>query len=124
MPSPRDWLLVAVIACAGAQAADEVRILVQNSPLAGFRYHEAGAVWDELRVGDRLELVAEPHNPHDVDAIAIAWRGRKLGYLPRAENRTVASALAGGRRLEARIAHLRPHPNPRQRIGIDIYVVP
>jgi hypothetical protein len=81
-------------------------------------------VWAALRVGDRLELVAEPDNPHDARAIAVLWRGRKLGYLPRAENRTAGLALAQGSRIEARIAHLRQHPNPRQRVGIDIYVVP
>ncbi|TMH99575.1 MAG: HIRAN protein, partial [Betaproteobacteria bacterium] len=40
---------------AGPVRADErapsVRLLVQSSPLAGFRYHAAAEVWDQLRVG-------------------------------------------------------------------------
>ena len=35
-----------------------MRLLVQSSPLAGFRYHAAAEVWQELRVGDALELRA------------------------------------------------------------------
>ena len=48
-------LLVAGMAAAQAPSAS-VRLLVQDSPLAGFRYHEAARAWDELRVGDALEL--------------------------------------------------------------------
>jgi hypothetical protein len=39
-----------------------VRILVQSSPLAGFKYHAGEDLWPELREGDRLDLVREPDN--------------------------------------------------------------
>jgi hypothetical protein len=66
MDPRRFWGVVVVIgtmACAHAQ--ESVRLLVQNSPLAGFRYHAAAEVWRELRIGDRLELLRDPDNPHD-----------------------------------------------------------
>jgi hypothetical protein len=46
-----------VMLCAlwlGAAHAGEVRILVQSSPLAGFKYHAGEDLWPELREGDRL----------------------------------------------------------------------
>src|SRR5437870_9087933 len=110
-------LLTAVPALAQEQAGS-VRLLVQSSRLAGFRYYAAAQVWQELRVGDRLELVREPDNPHDPNAIAVAWRGHMLGYVPRRENGTLAWGLDRGERLQARISRLAPHPNPARRIEI------
>ena len=95
--------------------AGEIRILVQNSPLAGFQYHAGETLWQEMREGDRLTMVREADNPHDANAVRIEWRGQKLGYLPRAENRSVAAALDRGEPVDARIAKLRPHRNPWQR---------
>jgi hypothetical protein len=54
-------------------------------------------------------LVREPDNPHDANAMRVEWRGRKLGYLPRAENRAVAAAMDNGDKVDARIAKLRQH---------------
>ena len=103
--------------------AGEVRILVQSSPLAGFCYYAGEALWHEMREGDRLALVREADNPHDANAVRIEWRGQKLGYLPRAENRSVAAAMDGGEVVDARIARLRQHPNPRQLVLIEVFVV-
>ena len=106
-----------------AALAGEVRILVQSSPLAGFRYYSGETLWQEMREGDRLTLVREANNPHDANAVRIEWRGQKLGYLPRAENRSVAAALDGGEAVDARIARLRQHRNPWQRMLIEVFVV-
>jgi len=106
--------------CVSAQA---VKILVQSSPLAGFQYHAGAAVWDELRVGDRLALIREPENPHDARAVRVEWRGIMLGYLPRAENAAVAAALDRGERIEGRIAALVKHKNPWRRVRIDVFVI-
>ena len=103
--------------------AGEVRILVQSSPLAGFQYHAGETLWQEMREGDRLTLVREADNPHDSNAIRVEWRGQKLGYLPRAENRAVAVAMDGGEAVDARIAKLRQHKNPWQRMLIEVFVV-
>ena len=110
-----------VIACGVADAA-EVRILVQSSPLAGFQFHAAGPLWDRLRAGDALTLVREVDNPHDARAVRIEWRGVMLGYLPRRQNAAVAAALDRGEPVGARIAQLREHRNPWQRILIEVFV--
>jgi hypothetical protein len=115
-----------VMLCAlwlGAAHAGEVRILVQSSPLAGFKYHAGEDLWPELREGDRLDLVREPDNEHDANAIRVEWHGRKLGYLPRKENRAVAAAMDNGDKVDARIAKLRQHRNPWQRMLIEVFVV-
>jgi len=103
--------------------AQEIKILVQSSPLAGFQYHAGAALWERLRVGDALTLVREPENAHDSRAVRVEWHGTQLGYLPRAENDAVATALDRGERVEGRIATLIEHKNPWRRLRIDVFVV-
>ena len=112
-------LAFTLVAAAHPQA---VKLLVQSSPLAGFRYHEASAAWPELRVGDRLDLVREPANPHDANAVRVEWRGHLLGYVPRGENAALAWAMDRGEPIAARISALREHPNPRLRIEFEVFV--
>src|SRR4051812_3287707 len=102
--------------------AQSVRTLVHSSPLAGFAHDDAAAVFAELRVGDGLALAREPDNPYDANAIRVDWRGRKLGYVPRAQNAALAWAMDRGEPLSARITRLRRHPNPRLRIEFDVYM--
>jgi hypothetical protein len=118
----RGVVLASLFACAEALAqepAASVHLLVQSSPLAGFRYHAASDVWQELRVGDRLELAREPDNPHDANAVSVSWRGRKLGYLPRRENAAVAWGLDRGLALAARLSRVAPRG---RRIEVEVYV--
>lgn len=97
-------------------------MLVQSSPLAGFRYHRAAELWPHLRVGDALELERERENPHDAHAVGVSWRGSKLGYVPRRENGAIAWALDRGERLHARISRLAEHPNPARRLEFEVFI--
>lgn len=115
-------LLTSLLVVATCLHAQDIRVLVQSSPLAGFQYHHGSELWSELRVGDVLNLIRERDNPHDANAVRVEWRGRMLGYLPRAENRSVAAEIDRGGRVEGRIARLREHRNPWQRVLIDVYV--
>ena len=116
-----------ILACAACLAlparAESIRVLVQSSPLAGFQFYAGRELWDGMKVGDALVLVREPENKHDANAVRVEWRGRKLGYLPRAENRAVAAEMDRGGRVEARIARLNRHLDPWKRILIEVYVV-
>jgi len=94
---------------------------VQSSPLAGFSYHDATGFWEVLRVGDALELRREADNPHDARAVAVWWRGRKLGYVPRRENSALAWGMDRGERVSARISRLHAHPNPARRIEFEVF---
>jgi hypothetical protein len=114
--------LFVALTLAAAAHAQTVRMLVQSSPLAGFRYHDAKKVWSELAVGDRLDLVREPANAYDANAVRVEWRGRKLGYVPRAENAALAWAMDRGEPVTARISALREHRDPSLRIEFEVFV--
>ena len=64
--------------------------------IAGGYYHALPEVLDELRPGVSLELVREPDNPYDANAIAVHWRGRRVGYVPREANAEVARMMDNG----------------------------
>ena len=125
MPLRWNNLVGAVLLALGlAQSAqaETIRMLVQSSPLAGSQFYAASRVWNELRVGDRLVLIREPDNRHDRAAVRVEWHGQQLGYVPRAENRAIASALDAGERVEARIARLTDDPDPWRRVELAIYL--
>jgi hypothetical protein len=103
-------------------SAQNVRLLVQSSPLAGFRYGEAAALWPQLRVGDELALVRESDNPRDANAVRVEWQGRRLGYVPRRENAALAQGLDRGAPLRARLSRLEEHANPARRIEFEVYI--
>lgn len=117
-------LLVLLCVSAGLVQAQstQARIVVQSSPLAGFRHYEAPNLWDEIKPGDMLALVREPDNPHDRNAVRVEWRHFKLGYVPRAQNVAVARQLDRGTAMLARVSKVQHTRAPNQRIEFEIYV--
>lgn len=74
--------------------------------VSGFRYADdltdgaASHVIAQLKPNARLELVAEPANPHNPRAIQIVSRGTQLGWLPDYFVDEVHGYIASGRRVE------------------------
>jgi hypothetical protein len=117
--------LAAIIALSFAlqpACAAEARIIVQQSPLAGFQYYDGKVFWDNMRVGDPLTLVREPQNPYDSNAVRVEWKGQPLGYVPRRDNRDVARQMDRGVAAQARIVNLKDARNPWQRVEFEIFV--
>lgn len=102
-------------------ASVSTRLLVQESPLAGFQFHEGKRLWGDLRVGDRLELIRDPDNPYDARAVRVMWQGHFLGFVPRADNEAIARQLDRGTRLKARIIRLKQSRDPWQRVSFEVY---
>ena len=100
--------------------AENRSVVVQESPVAGFQFHQGETAWPSLFVGAPLELVREPSNPHDADAVAVYFKTNKLGYVPRAENRAVAQMLDRGETLEASISELAGKEDPSERVRFSI----
>ena len=118
-------LAIAVLGWAFATAAQDrgtAEILVQVSLTAGLRYHEAKAVWDQMKDGDTLDLVREPENPYDLSAVRVDWNGHKLGYIPRTQNEAVARQIDRGNRLEARITKLTKYRNHRRKLEFEVFL--
>ena len=115
-------LAAVLLACAAGAYCQTVRMLVQSSPLAGFNYHEAPAVFPAMQVGDELVLWREPDNPYDANAVKVMWRDSTLGYVPRAQNNALAWAMDRGEPVMARISRLQAHRNPRLRVEFEVFI--
>ena len=116
-------LIISLVLALPHARAEEVTILVQRSPLAGSQYYALSSVWGEIRPGDKLLLKREPENRHDANAVRVEWNGHQLGYVPRAENRALAAAMDRGDKVEARVARMKRHRNPWQRVEFEVYVI-
>ncbi len=115
-------ILALLTALAAPACAADARIIVQQSPLAGFQYYEGKDLWSMMRVGDSLQLQREAQNPHDANAVRVLWRNEMLGYIPRRENSDVARQMDRGAAVKARIVKLKEARNPWQRIEFEVYV--
>ena len=113
---------LSLLAWCAVCSAGELRLLVQRSPLAGSQYYALGEYWSHIRPGDRLQLIREPANRHDPNAIRVEWQGHMLGYLPRAENRALAAAMDRGEQLSGRVSALDDNENPWQRLALEVFI--
>lgn len=64
--------------------------------IAGLQFYEVLEVWKKLEIGQSLELIAEPNNRYDENAVIVSFKGKKLGYLPRSQNQAVSAILRAG----------------------------
>lgn len=73
--------------------------------LAGRKYYDVDAVWDELNVGTKVRLVRDADNRHDDSAVAVVYDKKEsdevvdeymLGYIPADENEVIAKFLDMG----------------------------
>lgn len=67
---------------------------LMNTYIAGMRYHDLTIVEGLVKKGKILQLVREPENEQDQFAIAITLEnGYLIGYVPRVDNRVLATLL-------------------------------
>ena len=114
--------LLAGVFPAGAEERGAAEIVVQVSLTAGLRYHDAKAVWDQMKEGELLTLVREPKNPYDVNAVRVDWNEHTLGYIPRTENAAVARQIDRGNKLQARITKLTRYRNNHRKLEFEVFL--
>ena len=92
--------------------------------LAGFAYYDGLDVVNELRLGQKVELVREIDNPCDHDAVAIYYKDKKLGYIPASHNQQISTLLFYGHGdiFEARIQMVNIETPPERQFRIVVKV--
>jgi hypothetical protein len=112
--------LLLLFATSPGAMAQHMELPVQQSRLAGYRYHGAPALRNELGAGEKLVLVRESSNPHDANAIRVEWQGIMLGYVPRTQNAALAWIMDRGARPSARI--VAPRGKRARGLEFEIYL--
>jgi single-stranded-DNA-specific exonuclease len=79
-----------------------------------------------LRAGAELELVREPANSADPNAIAVRYGALQLGFIKRGIAKHLAPAIDAGARYRARVESLTGGPSsgpgPARHRGVNVYV--
>lgn len=106
------------------QIIEYQKIYLLQCFVRGFQYYRVPHILDELNESRVLELVREPKNQYDKNALALHHEGRKIGYIPAEEN-TVLSILldADLLQLHVEIAHVQPDAENWERIYVLVYAL-
>jgi hypothetical protein len=97
---------------------------VTHFNIAGFTYYDGPIVFTRLKVGTPLRLVVEPENKFDPNAVAIYFREKKIGFIPRDKNDLFNIFFEQGYKniFEAYINRLSPDSYPEQQVGVAVYL--
>ena len=95
-----------------------------NFSLAGFTYYDGIEVFQELKVGTLLTMQAEPENKYDPNAVAIYYGDKKLGFIPKEENKQIFQFLTLGHTdlFETRINRISPESHPEKQVGVLVRI--
>ena len=95
-----------------------------NFCIAGFTFWEGLEVFNDLKVGSKLELRLEPENPYDPEAVMVFFGETKLGYIPRAKNSQVYQLLFFGHDIfEVFVSHIDLQQHPERQIRVVIKLI-
>ncbi len=96
-----------------------------HTKIAGVSFERRQDTIAGLTIGSELDLVREPANPHDRNAIAVRYGALQLGYINRGIAKHLAEPIDAGMRYRARVESLTGGPaesgTARHR-GVNIYV--
>lgn len=93
--------------------------------IAGFQFWDGALVLAELKPGDAIQMVPEPDNPHDPDAVALVYQGAKLGFIPAGEAGPISLMMRFGHAsaFECRVQAVRPDQEPWKQVRVGVYIV-
>lgn len=87
--------------------------------VAGVQHHQIHNVLDELRVGDDLDLVPEPDNKYDPNAVRIEYDSTMLGYVPKKFSSEI-SAMIEISPTQCKISKLNKTAKPWEMLEVTI----
>lgn len=92
--------------------------------IAGQSHWDIAEVFGELKPGSKLKLKAESVNPYDPNAVAVYYKGVKIGFVPRAQNETISLLLAYGHKdvFKAYVLAVDPSRDLEHRVTMRINV--
>lgn len=75
---------------------------------------------ETIQEGDSLDLIAEPTNQYDPNAVQVHFEGIFLGYVPKALSGLVAEALRTGNYYEASLTKLNRDEKPYKMFKVKV----
>ena len=100
--------------------------------VAGVQFHQAKTVLNKLTEGETLELVPEPENKFDPNAIAVKWTPGEwvdepefimLGYVPKKFSAEVSAFMEINENVVCVLTKLNPSAKPWEQLKVVIKAV-
>lgn len=86
--------------------AFEEDILALSSIVAGTSYQNLSEIESQIVVNEsKFTLKREPDNEYDKFAILVLLGDKKLGYIPKSKNQTIARLMDAGKEFYAKPTH-------------------
>ena len=90
--------------------------------VAGFQYYNGMGLLATMSVEQPLDLVREPENEYDNQAIAIYWEGQKLGFMPSRNNLIPSTLLDAKIPCVAKIKTVHKESSPWMNLEFSIFL--
>jgi len=88
----------------------EKRPIAFLTELAGFtHYVQGGEDLEQLKrlhEGDSVQLVRDPNNPKDKNAVKVLYQNKHIGYIKRVHADTISAELGKGKQITSVIKHV------------------
>lgn len=91
--------------------------------ISGFTYYEGPLLAKKLKLGQKLKLKAEPENRYDENAVAVYYKNKKIGFVPKNKNYSMAKLLNQGHNpFKVVIQQVDKHVHPEQQYRVTVYI--
>lgn len=100
------------------------KIYVLQCFIRGFQYYNGPKLLPEINKTGLLELVREPKNKYDANAIALFFNRQKIGFIPAESNEVLARLMdANLIEFQAEIARVEPKASSWENVFVAIYAL-
>ena len=96
-------------------------LLIQQSKVSGFQYHDGAQLYSEFKLGDTLTLKRAQENSFDKHAVEVHWREHMIGHIPSIQNTAISQMMDRGEQLTANISQLNQSDVPWQKLELAVY---
>ena len=90
--------------------------------VAGFQYHNGPELLDYMKIGHEISMRAEPKNPYDHYAVELSYDNKKIGYIPRKDNKHISRFLRQDCPLICRIIKIQPDEPTWELLQVAIWI--
>lgn len=88
--------------------------------IAGVQHHQMHKILNQLEEGTTLDLVPDPENKYDPNAIRIEFEQTMLGYVPKRLSAEVSAVLESNDKVFCKISYLNKSAKPWEQCKVTI----
>jgi len=97
-------------------------VMLNRFSVAGFQYYQGREIVGDLEQNDELDLLIEPDNEQDQYAVEIFYQNKKLGYVPKTDNRHISRLLGSGVPLQCKVMSLNLEKHAWDVVMVEVFI--